>query len=106
VSTGGWAGSAPGRTPATKWRFAMPEVRVSALPALLATTAIAAEDVPFVVTPDRVTLQMLELAKVGKRDFVTDLGSGDGRIVIVAAKKFGARGLGVEIVPHLVRQSQ
>jgi SAM-dependent methyltransferase len=66
----------------------------------------AMEDVPFVVTPDNVTLAMLELARVGPEDYVIDLGSGDGRIVIVAAKRFGARGLGVEIVPDLVKQSR
>jgi SAM-dependent methyltransferase len=62
-------------------------------------------DVPFVITPDNVTLEMLKLAKVGPKDYVIDLGSGDGRIVILAARRFGARGLGVEIVPDLVRQS-
>ncbi len=66
----------------------------------------ASEDVPYVTTPDNVTLTMLELAKVGRRDRVIDLGSGDGRIVIVAAKRFGARGLGVEIDPKLVAQSR
>jgi SAM-dependent methyltransferase len=65
-----------------------------------------AEDVPFVVTPDNVTLEMLRLADVGPSDYVIDLGSGDGRIVIVAAKRFGARGLGVEIVPELVKKSR
>jgi SAM-dependent methyltransferase len=69
-------------------------------------SASALEEVPFVTTPDNVTLKMLELARVGPRDFVLDLGSGDGRIVIVAAKRFGARGMGVEIVPELVRQSR
>jgi SAM-dependent methyltransferase len=64
------------------------------------------EDVPFVVTPDNVTLAMLELARVGPNDYVIDLGSGDGRIVIVAAKRFGARALGVEIVPDLVKKSR
>jgi SAM-dependent methyltransferase len=64
------------------------------------------EEVPFVTTPDNVTLAMLRLAKVGPRDYVIDLGSGDGRIVIVAAKMFGARGLGVEIVPELVSKSR
>jgi SAM-dependent methyltransferase len=64
------------------------------------------EEVPFIVTPDNVTLEMLKLANVGPNDYVIDLGSGDGRIVIVAAKRFGARGLGVEIVPDLVRQSR
>jgi hypothetical protein len=64
------------------------------------------DEVPFVVTPDNVTLAMLELARVGPSDYVIDLGSGDGRIVIVAAKKFGARGLGVEIVSDLVKKSR
>lgn len=70
-------------------------------------TAFAQDnDVPFVVTPDNVTREMLKLADVKADDFVIDLGSGDGRIVIVAAKRFGARGLGVEIVPELVAKSR
>jgi len=68
--------------------------------------AMALEDVPFVTTPDRVTLAMLQAAKVGPQDYVIDLGSGDGRIVITAARRFGASGLGVEIVPDLVAQSR
>ncbi len=63
-------------------------------------------DVPFVTTPPAVTEAMLNIAKVGPDDFVLDLGSGDGRIVILAAKKFGARGLGVEIDPSLVARSR
>jgi len=65
----------------------------------------AAEEIPFVTTPDDVAVAMLELAGVGPRDHVIDLGSGDGRIVITAAKRFGASGLGVEIVPELVARS-
>jgi SAM-dependent methyltransferase len=49
---------------------------------------------------------MLQLAAVGPRDHVIDLGSGDGRIVITAARRFGASGLGVEIVPELVQRSR
>lgn len=71
-----------------------------------AATAFAQDEVPFITTPDRVTLAMLELAGVGPADHVIDLGSGDGRIVITAAKRFGASGLGVEIVPDLVARSQ
>ena len=63
------------------------------------------DEVPFITSPDNVTLEMLRLADVGPRDHVIDLGSGDGRIVILAAKRFGATGLGVEIVPDLVQQS-
>jgi SAM-dependent methyltransferase len=77
-----------------------------ALSVALALAAHAEGDVPFVVTPDNVTLAMLELAQVGPRDFVLDLGSGDGRIVILAARRFGASGLGVEIVPELVERSR
>ncbi|MBE7366743.1 SAM-dependent methyltransferase [Ramlibacter pallidus] len=64
------------------------------------------EEVPFITSPDNVTLEMLGLARVGPSDHVIDLGSGDGRIVITAARRFGASGLGVEIVPDLVQQSQ
>lgn len=78
-----------------------------ALLACAATCVVAQDmDVPFVVTPDHVTREMLKLADVKPGDFVIDLGSGDGRIVIVAAKHFGARGLGVEIVPDLVEKSR
>lgn len=63
-------------------------------------------DVPFVTTPPTVTEAMLNIAGVGPKDYVLDLGSGDGRIVILAAKKFGARGLGVEIDPGLVNRSR
>jgi SAM-dependent methyltransferase len=72
----------------------------------LAFSATAQDEVPFVTTPDPVTLVMLQLAAVGPRDHVIDLGSGDGRIVITAAKRFGASGLGVEIVPDLVARSR
>jgi SAM-dependent methyltransferase len=73
---------------------------------LAASLGAAADDVPFVTTPDAVTLTMLELAAVTPRDHVVDLGSGDGRIVIAGARRFGASGLGVEIVPDLVRTSR
>ena len=68
--------------------------------------ALAQDEVPFVTTPDNVTLAMLQLAGVTPKDFVIDLGSGDGRIVITAARRFGARGLGVEISPDLVARSR
>ena len=84
----------------------------SAFPALLVLLACpfgaarAQDEVPFITTPDNVTLAMLQLAGVTAKDFVIDLGSGDGRIVITAARRFGARGLGVEIVPDLVTESR
>jgi SAM-dependent methyltransferase len=63
-------------------------------------------EVPFVPTPQVVVDEMLRVANVGPQDTVFDLGSGDGRIVITAAKKFGARGVGVELDEHLVAQSE
>ena len=63
-------------------------------------------DVRFLATPDNVVDAMLDLAGVTSADVVYDLGSGDGRIPIAAARRFGARGVGIEIDPVLVRQSE
>jgi len=60
-------------------------------------------DVYFVATPEPVVEAMLALAHVGPNDVVYDLGSGDGIILITAAKKLGARGVGIELDPKLVR---
>ena len=81
---------------------------LAALAALLTLLRVAQaqDEVPFITTPDNVTLAMLQLAGVTAQDRVVDLGSGDGRIVITAARRFGASGLGVEIVPDLVAQSR
>jgi len=73
---------------------------------LCSAGAALIEEVPFVVTPDNVTMAMLTLAKVVPEDYVNDLGSGDGRIVITAAKRFGARGLGIELDAALVEKSR
>src|SRR6266850_3371285 len=62
-------------------------------------------DVPYVQTPTDVVTEMLRLATVGPDDVVYDLGSGDGRFVIAAARDFGARGVGIEIDPSLVALS-
>jgi len=61
------------------------------------------KEAPYVPTPQPVVFRMLELAQVSEEDVVYDLGSGDGRIVIAAAKEFGARGVGIEIDPELVK---
>jgi len=62
-------------------------------------------DVEFVPTPQEVVLEMLKMAKVTQNDVVYDLGCGDGRIVITAAKVFGARGVGVDIDPIRIKES-
>src|SRR6266567_4300603 len=63
-------------------------------------------DVEFVPTPQMVSDAMLRLAGVGPDDVVFDLGSGDGRIVILAAQKYGAAGVGIELEPSLVQSSR
>jgi len=78
--------------------------------ALLALDASAQDalkdlDTPYVPTPQAVVDRMLDLAQVKAGETVIDLGSGDGRIMIEAASKYGARGFGVEIDPLLVKRS-
>ena len=62
-------------------------------------------DIHYVPTSGGVTDSMLKLAKVTAEDVVYDLGSGDGRIVITAAKKYGARGIGIELDPELIKKA-
>jgi hypothetical protein len=72
---------------------------------LLAVTSARGEEVPYVQTPQNVVEAMLELAGVRGTDFLIDLGSGDGRIVITAARKYGASGVGVDYDNYLVKES-
>lgn len=62
--------------------------------------------VPYVPTAPEVVDKMLQMAKVGKQDLVYDLGCGDGRIVIAAAKKYGARGVGVDLDPKRIQEAE
>ena len=62
-------------------------------------------DVIFVPTPHEVVDDMLRLANVGKGDILYDLGSGDGRIAIAAAKKFGIKAVGIDIDPERIREA-
>lgn len=87
-------------------------LRTLALLAAFLAPGANAEDVkpvkdagPYVPSPESVVSDMLKLAEVGPNDFVIDLGSGDGRIVLTAAKVFGARGFGVEIKDELVKKA-
>lgn len=63
-------------------------------------------EVPFVPTPHEVVAEILRLADVGKADVLYDLGCGDGRIVVTAAKKYGCRGVGIDIDPERIQDSQ
>jgi hypothetical protein len=86
---------------------------VSGIVVLLATVAAPAAaqvsrapDVHFVPTPHEVVSAMLEVAQVRKNDVLYDLGSGDGRIVIAAAKKHGTRGTGIDLDPDRIKESR
>ena len=82
--------------------------------ALLSVAAVAAQsakpkrepDVPYVPTTEAAVQEMLKLAGVTKSDIVYDLGCGDGRIVIAAAKNFGARGVGIDINPVRISEAK
>lgn len=63
-------------------------------------------DVPYVPTPEEVVDKMLEMAQVDKSDLLYDLGCGDGRIVVTAARKFGARGVGIDIDPQRIKEAR
>ena len=88
---------------AGKWLFA------AAITIVIGSALVYAQqlkkDVPYVPTPQNVVDKMLEMAAVKKDDVVYDLGSGDGRIVITAAKKYGVRGVGVDIDPERVKEA-
>ncbi len=70
-----------------------------------AATTARRPDVIYVPTPEEVVDAMLQVAKVTKNDVVYDLGTGDGRIPVTAAKKYGARGVGIDIDPQRVKEA-
>lgn len=98
-------------------RFAWKAIGAAAMAAvlvsgLIATPSFAAGnndefvgDVPYVPTPQDVVDAMLKIADVGAADYLIDLGSGDGRIVVTAAAKFGARGFGVDLNPKRIAEA-
>ena len=75
------------------------------VPASAQQAPLRSPDVIFVPTPQEVVDAMLKLAKVTKNDVVYDLGSGDGRIPITAAKTYGARGVGIDIDPQRIKEA-
>jgi SAM-dependent methyltransferase len=77
----------------------------SSTPSAQSQAVLRDPDVIYVPTPQSVVDAMLKLAKVTKDDIVYDLGSGDGRIVITAAKQYGARGVGFDIDPKRITES-
>ena len=80
-------------------------VRFACALLLAVATPPRADEVPYVQTPQGVVDAMLELAGVRGNDFLIDLGSGDGRIVITAARKYGTRGIGIDYDDYLIKES-
>src|SRR5438045_547874 len=79
---------------------------LSALPVFAQQSAPAKPlDVPYVPTPQQVVEGMLKLANVQKTDIVYDLGCGDGRMIVTAAQKYGAHGVGIDIDPQRIREA-
>ena len=96
-------------------RRLLPSVLALALVLSVAAAAVIAQplkslekspEVPFVPTHEKVVDEMLKVAKVGKNDVLYDLGSGDGRIPITAAKRWGTRGVGVDIDPKRIEEAR
>jgi SAM-dependent methyltransferase len=87
-------------------RRALVSLCAAALVLGVGSAAAQAPGAPFVPTPLPVVERMLELAKVTPGDVVYDLGSGDGRVVITAAQRYGARGVGIELNPVWVRDAR
>ena len=86
-------------------RFLMRVLVCLALGSVALVAAAAEPTVPYVPTPHEVVDKMLAMAKVTPNDYLIDLGSGDGRIVVTAAKKYGARGFGVDLNPVRIREA-
>ena len=86
-------------------RLLLAFVLLSAAAGALPQATTQAPDVIFVPTPQEVVDKMLALAKVGKADVLYDLGSGDGRIPVTAAKRFGIRAYGIDIDPQRIAEA-
>ena len=87
------------------WKWIVGSALLALVLPLQARAQEGVGDVVYVPTPQIVVEEMLRMVKVGPKDFVIDLGSGDGRMVITAAKEFGARGFGVDLDPVLLKLS-
>lgn len=98
--------SQEGRRRLLKWIGAAAAYGLAGGPALALEGPARSLDVPFVPTPQSVVDRMLEIASVKKGDLLYDLGCGDGRMVVTAAKRYGAKGIGVDLDPQRVSEAQ
>ncbi|WP_374409293.1 cyclopropane-fatty-acyl-phospholipid synthase family protein [Pelagerythrobacter sp.] len=80
---------------------------IAAAPLLLVLASCGPRvDIHYIATPEPVVAAMIEMAEIGEGDVLYDLGSGDGRIPIAAAKQFGVRAVGIEIDPRLIEKAK
>ena len=86
--------------------LAAPALTLAGPQAAAQTAELRAPDVHYVPTPPEVVAEMLKVANVQESDIIYDLGSGDGRIVITAAKEFGAHGTGIDIDPQRIKEAR
>jgi len=93
-------------TPAVATMLVAALLTLACIPAFSQQEPARRPDVPYVPTPYPVVEKMLEMANVGKNDVVYDLGCGDGRIVITAAKDRGARGVGIDLNPQRITEAK
>lgn len=89
-----------------RWFGAAAAYGLAGAPSFAASEPGRPLDVPYVPTPQGVVNRMLELASVKKTDLLYDLGCGDGRMVVTAAKRYGARGVGVDLDPQRIAEAQ
>jgi SAM-dependent methyltransferase len=87
------------------WRAAAMARRAQAIASLQTPASARVPDSPFIPSSPSIVDAMLTLANVKPRDVVYDLGCGDGRVVIAAAKKYGARGVGIDVDPRRIREA-
>lgn len=98
--------SLDGRRKLLKWCGAVAVYGFAGVPSHAANEPARPLDVPYVPTPQGVVNRMLEMADVRKEDLLYDLGCGDGRVVVTAAKRYGARGVGVDLDPERVAEAR
>lgn len=92
-------------TSAMSWLVLATLLAISVMPAYSQTESSRRPEVPYVPTPQAIVEKMLDMAQVGKGDIVYDLGCGDGRIVITAAKDRDARGVGIDLNPVRIAEA-
>ena len=105
IAGSAYAGQSSAGAPQTSRAAVAAPPQTAATPSQAPETKLREPDVIYVPTPQNVVDAMLKMANVTAKDVVYDLGSGDGRIPITAAEKYGARGIGIDINPERIKEA-